>query len=97
MDIRFHRRVQSDLNEALAYYRGVSATLGDDFYDEFSAGIAKVRANPRICHFDSCGLRRCHLERFPFHFLYDFRLGYIRGWVLRHDKRKPGFGTTRFE
>jgi toxin ParE1/3/4 len=96
VEIRFHRRVQSDLNEALAYYREISATLADDFFDEFSGGVAKVRANPGVCHFDACGLRRCNLERFPYHFLYDLRQGYVRVWVLRHEKRKPEFGTGRF-
>jgi toxin ParE1/3/4 len=95
VEIRFHRRVQSDLNEALAYYRDVSVTLADDFFDEFTRGIAKVRANPKTCHFDACGLRRCNPERFPYHFLYDLRQGYVRVWVLRHEKRKPEFGMGR--
>ena len=96
MQIRYHRRVQIDLNSALRYYDDISDTLADDFYIEFMAGIAKVLENPKISHFDSTGLRRCNFERFPFHFLYDHRLGYIRVWVLRHDKRKPTFGTKRF-
>lgn len=96
MEIRYHRRVQSDLNGALSYYQEASESLAVDFYEEFLAGISKVIDNPKIYHFDSCGLRRCNLERFPYHFLYDLRLGHIRVWVLRHDRRKPSFGMRRF-
>lgn len=96
MEIRYHRLVQSDLNGAIAYYENVSESLADDFHDEFWSGIAKVLENPKICHFDSSGLRRCNLERFPYHFLYDIRLAYVRVWVLRHDHRKPSFGLKRF-
>jgi len=84
------------VNAALAYYREISPDLAESFYQEFLAGIAKVVENPKTFHFDACGLRRCNLERFPFHFLYDIRSGHIRVWVLRHDKRRPGFGTARF-
>lgn len=97
MEIRYHRRVQTDLNEALGYYAEASDQLGEDFYREFIAGISKVLDNPKISHFDPCGLRRCNLERFPYHFLYDLKLGFIRVWVLRHDRRRPSFGTKRFQ
>jgi plasmid stabilization system protein ParE len=97
VEIRYHFRVQSDLNGAMAFYREASGSLADDFYDEFFAGIHKVRDHPKIGHFDPCGLRRCNLEKFPFHFLDDIQPGYIRVWVLRHDKRQPGFGTKRFK
>ncbi|MCB1087944.1 MAG: hypothetical protein KDM63_12915 [Verrucomicrobiae bacterium] len=96
VEVRYHRRVQSDLNEALSYYGDISSSLADDFFKEFLAGIAKVAANPGICHFDACGLRRCQFARFPFHFLYDLNGGHLRVWVLRHDRRRPGFGTNRF-
>ena len=96
VEVRYHRKVQADLNTAISYYRGISEALADDFYEEFLAGIAKILENPKICHFGSCGLRRCNLGRFPYHFLYDLKPGYIRVWVLRHDRRKPSFGTSRF-
>ena len=97
MEIRYHRKVQADLNSAVDYYDEASAHLADDFYNEFMAGISKVIDNPKICHFDFAGLRRCNLDRFPYHFLYDLRHGYIRVWVFRYDRRKPSFGTRRFK
>ncbi len=96
VDTRFHRRVQADLNEILTKYRDVSDGLEDDFFAEFRIVIEKAGANPRFFHFDASGLRRCNLERFPYHFLYDIRDGGVRIWVVRHDHRNPRFGLQRF-
>lgn len=48
VDLRFYRRVQTDLNEILAKYRDVSGELEDDFFAEFRTGIEKTCANPRF-------------------------------------------------
>jgi len=93
---RFHRRVQADLNGILDKYHAISDELGDDFFAEFRIGIGKACSNPRFYHFDSSGLRRCNLDRFPYHFLYDIHSASIRIWVVRHDHRNPGFGLRRF-
>lgn len=96
MEARFHKRVQADLDAVLVRYYGVSHQLGDDFFAEFQIGITKAVENPRYFHFDRSGLRRCNLERFPYHFLYDIRGASIRIWVLRHNRRNPKFGLKRF-
>ncbi len=97
MEVRFHKRVQSDLDEILEKYYAISDELGDDFFAEFQMGVEKASGNPMFFHFDESGLRRCNLDRFPYHFLYDVREQYVRIWVLRHDHRRPGYGTKRFE
>ena len=96
MEPRFHRLVQKDLNEILDRYSEVSTQLADDFFAELKLGISKACENPRFYHFDSSGLRRCNLDRFPYHFLYDLRDGTVRIWVVRHDRRNPRFGLRRF-
>jgi plasmid stabilization system protein ParE len=96
VEAKFHRRVQGDLDEILRKYHGVSHQLGEDFFAEFQIGIKKAVENPRSFHFDRSGLRRCNLDRFPYHFLYDLRGEYIRIWVLRHNRRNPEFGLKRF-
>ncbi|MBX3746288.1 MAG: type II toxin-antitoxin system RelE/ParE family toxin [Verrucomicrobiae bacterium] len=96
MEARFHRRVQSDLNGIIKRYDAVSTQLGDDFFAEFQVGLKRVLKEPRHFHFDSSGLRRYNLERFPYHLLYDIRSDYVRVWVLRHHRRHPSFGVTRF-
>ena len=96
MEVRFHKRVQTDLNTILSRYYEFKDELGEDFYAEFIGGVKIASKNPRYYHFDDCGLRRCNLERFPFHFLYDVHDGTVRIWVLRHDKRKSTYGLKRF-
>lgn len=96
MEVRFHRRVQADVDEILRKYNEISRQLGEDFFAEFQIGIGKVVENPRRFHFDRSGLRRCNLDRFPYHFLYDIHGEHIRIWVLRHERRHPNFGLERF-
>jgi hypothetical protein len=96
VEARFHRQVQGDLDQILRKYYAVSPQLGDDFFAEFQIGVRKAVDNPGLFHFDRSGLRRCNLERFPYHFLYDIRGQSLRIWVLRHNRRNPGFGLKRF-
>ena len=96
MEARFHRRVQADLDGILKKYDQISPQLRDDFFAEFQVEIGKAIENPRYFHFDRSGLRRCNLDRFPYHFLYDIREEYIRIWVLRHNRRDPSLGLKRF-
>lgn len=92
----FHRRVRADLAEILDKYDAISDVLGDDFFAEFQIAVQMVCVNPQFYHFDASGLRRCNLQRFPYHFLYDIQSELLRIWVLRHDHRHPNFGTRRF-
>ena len=62
----------------------------------FRSESGKLSRTPRYFHFDRSGLRRCNLDRFPYHFLYDIRGEHIRIWVLRHNRRHPDFGLKRF-
>ena len=96
MEARFHRSVQGDLDAILRQYYRVSHQLGEDFFAEFQIGVRKALSNPQYFHFDRSGLRRCNLDRFPFHFLHDIRGIYIRIWVVRHNRRNPAFGLKRF-
>jgi plasmid stabilization system protein ParE len=94
--LKFHKRVRLDLDEILQGYYKISEHLGDDFFAEFRLGLDKVAQNPGHFHFDRSGLRRCNLERFPYHFLYDIRGDEVRIWVLRHNRRDPNLGLKRF-
>ena len=92
MRVRFHRRVQADLDAILEKYDEVSPELAEGFFGEFQPGLLKVAENPRFFHFDACGLRRCNFD----HFLYDIRGDYARVWVIRHNRRNPSWGLKRF-
>jgi hypothetical protein len=62
-------------------YYDISFQLGEDFFSEFKIGLAKVSENPRFFHFDPTGLRRCNLERFPYHFfMISVRIAFAFGY-----------------
>ena len=96
MAIIYHHQIKRDLRAALAYYDAEGGSrLGDRFFDEVEATVARVNENPQGCHFAADGLRRAGLDSFPYHFLYEEDGGRVWFLVLRHDKQHPHFGVMR--
>ena len=96
MHIIYHEQIRRDLRAALAYYDAEGGDrLGDRFFEEVEATIARVSENPQGCHFAADGLRRAALVSFPYHFLYEEGAGGVRFLVLRHDMQHPRFGLRR--
>jgi hypothetical protein len=66
MDIVYHQQIRRDLRAALAYYDAEGGRrLGDRFFDEVEATVARVNENPQGYHFAADGLRRAGLDSFP--------------------------------
>ena len=96
MDLTFHRLVQQDLRTVLSYYQSVGGdALADRFFDELTALVAKVAAQPTMFHPLEGGLRRANLANFPFHLVYRERVGTVRILVLRHHRQHPVTGAHR--
>jgi plasmid stabilization system protein ParE len=98
VNYRYHRLVQRDVNDAVAYYEEhASDAVADGFFEELLAAIEEAAENPTRHHFlaGSKKLRRANLKRFPFHFLYEIRSGTIYIVVVRHHRRHPRFGMRR--
>jgi len=93
--IRFHPRVQLDLQDAYAYYASISERLAEDFWNEISDSIKRIESNPEAHHFNSPGIRRCNLKRFPYNILFVIMRDRIRIGVVRHNSRNPSFGVRR--
>lgn len=96
MDIVYHHQIKRDLRTALAYYDAEGGSrLGDRFFDEVEAAVARVNENPKGCHFAADGVRRAELDSFPYHFLYEEDGSRVWFLVLRHDRQHPRFGLRR--
>jgi hypothetical protein len=96
MRLIYHRHVQHDVSAVLAYYDEVGGSeLGDAFYAEFMAYVAKVCENPTRFHPVDRGLRRANLDRFPYHFLLRLEATAVRILVLRHHQRDAAYGRQR--
>jgi plasmid stabilization system protein ParE len=96
MAIIYHRLIKRDLRAALAYYDAEGGSrLGDRFFEEVEATVARVSVNPQGCHFVAVGLRRAALNSFPYHFLYEEDGSRVWFLVFRHDRQHPHFGLSR--
>lgn len=95
MHIIRHPKLAEDIRETALHYAQISERVLSSFWSELESVIASIEKNPRSHHYDSCGLRRANLRRFPYHILYDIEDDSIFMVVFRHDRRLPSFGTKR--
>ncbi len=95
MEVVYHPLVRGDAEEALTYYRKISARLAAEFYAELRDTIDRASENPFRFHQADQGFRRANLKRFPYHVLYEIRAESIRVMLVRHNKRHPQYGLPR--
>ena len=98
MTLVYHPAVQADFNEALDYYEAAGEHLADRFEAEFKSAIVAVKSGPRRFPFylRSRLYRRVRLKNFPFVVIYREHAGSVRVTVLKHEKRHPRFGLSRW-
>lgn len=94
MEVIYHPQVRGDVEEALNYYRGISAQLGDEFHAELRDTINRAAENPLRFHPVDQGFRRANLKRFPYHVL-ETRPNRVRVMLVRHNKRHPQYVLPR--
>ena len=95
MRLTFHPAVRKDLRGILDYYDKRSESAGNRFYEAFDEARQRIKMAPKHCHLlDHCR-RRCDLETFPYHLVFEIRDDEVLVTVLRHNNRHPGFGLRR--
>lgn len=95
----YHPSVRRDLGSILNYYeREAGDALADRFFDTFMESVKDAESHPERFHPAAEGspFRRARIPGFPHHFLFRETSYGIRVSVVRHDKRRPDFGTRRF-
>lgn len=95
MHIIRHPKLAADIREASVHYAGISARVLSSFWGELEAIVTSIEKNPRSHHYDTCGLRRANMKRFPYHILYEVEDNAVLMVVFRHDMRHPSYGTRR--
>jgi plasmid stabilization system protein ParE len=95
MNVDFHPLVKRDLREILDYYDARSDVAGDRFFAEFEEAVRRILDAPMRCHPLDTQRRRCNLHKFPHHLVFEIEGDVVWITVLRHDKRRPGFGLRR--
>lgn len=98
MTFTFHPSVQDDFNEAIAYYEDVAGeSVADRFETEIRETLAGIATNPRRFPFygSNRALRRARPKSFPFVIVYREVPDGVRVLVIKHERRRQGFGVRR--
>lgn len=96
MNLRFYRLVQDEVNDAMEYYEQMGGIkLAGKFYDEVMLSVTAAVSTPERFHPTGARFRRANLKYFPYHLLYEIRPEHTFVTVVKHNRRRPSFGTRR--
>lgn len=95
MSLRYHRAAEAELDDALAFYAGVHASLSVALLHDVEAGERAIREQPQAWRQISGGLRVFWLRRFPFGLIYHVSGQDITVYAVAHMRRKPGYWRSR--
>lgn len=97
MNVRVLDVAQRELDEAISYYNGQVAGLGDAFLLEVVAAIERIRQFPEGWHPLSEHVRRCRLRRFPYGLIYQPDKNEVIIVAVAHSHRRPSYWRDRLK
>jgi plasmid stabilization system protein ParE len=92
VDLIFHPNAAQDARSVASHYAAISSGLEQRFWNELDLALDAIASFPSSQHYDPSDFR---LKRFPYHVLFEERLGYLRVMVIRHHHRNPAYGLRR--
>lgn len=96
MKVALHPGAERDLEEAAAFYaREGSPALAARFLAEFERIATLLLANPGLGTPRARGRLSFPITEFPYTVIYRERPAGIRVLVVKHDRRRPGYGGSR--
>lgn len=96
MRISLHPGAERDVAEAAAFYeREGSPALAARFIAEFKRVSLLLLDNPGFGAARGGGRRSFSTKDFPYAVIYRPTADGVRVLVVKHDKRRPGFGSSR--
>lgn len=96
MKVLLHPAAERDVFEAAAFYeREGSPALAARFVAEFKRVSMLLADHPEIGSPRGNGRRGLAMRIFPYTIVYRASLAEIKILVVKHDSRRPGYGTTR--
>lgn len=91
-----HSDVEAEVDDAMAYYERRRSGLGLEFQDELAIAFERIRSGPRRHPRDgNTAFRKCFLKRFPYTVYFQEFDDYIWIAAVSHQKRKPGYWSSR--
>ena len=95
MNLHFELHAQQELDDAVAYYDGVSMRLGNHFIEEVERVISQILNFPKACPELSPSTRRCRIKRFPYGVIYRVGKDEIEIIAVMHFSREPNYWVDR--
>lgn len=95
MKSRFHEAADAELSEAVAYYDGKAAGLGDRFLAEVKAATRYIERYPEIAPIIDEGVRAKVLVRFPYSLMYVVEEHELYIVAVAHQSKRPGYWADR--
>jgi toxin ParE1/3/4 len=95
-DYSFLAEEETEYLEAIRFYEGQRAGLGDALILEFERVIGLAIEKPsawKLVH--PSGIRRIGLSRFPYSIFYRLFQNAIQITAFAHHRRRPGYWLTR--
>lgn len=95
MKSRFHEAADSELSEAVAYYDGKAAGLGDRFLAEVKAATRYIEQYPEIAPIIEEGVRAKVLVKFPHSLMYVVEEHELYIVAVAHQSKRPAYWADR--
>ena len=95
MNVRFLTLAQQEVDDAVAWYDGQAARLGQEFLDELDRAVRRALAFPMSCPEIEPGVRRCLLARFPYGLIYGVDRETVAVVAVAHLHREPRYWVDR--
>nr|WP_316641167.1 type II toxin-antitoxin system RelE/ParE family toxin [uncultured Roseateles sp.] len=96
MKVALHPAAERDIHEAAAFYeREGSPKVAARFVAEFKRLATLLLEHPEIGSPRSKGRRGFSMAVFPYTVIYRASADEIKILVVKHDRKRPGFGASR--
>ena len=96
MRVTLHPAAERDMEEAAEFYaREGSAVLAARFVSEFKKLCALLVEQPEVGSPRSAGRRGLCMNVFPYTVIYRAGTDEIKILVVKHDRKRPGYGSSR--
>jgi plasmid stabilization system protein ParE len=96
MKVTLHPGAEKDIEEAAAFYeREASPVLAARFVAEFKRLSKLLVEHPDIGSSRARGRRGFSMSVFPYTVIYRANADEIRVLVVKHDRKRPGYGGAR--
>jgi len=95
MDVEFHPAALREVEDAQAWYAERSLIAASAFLRELSIAVQRIRQDPHRYPVGQAGTRRILLDRFPFTIHYRVRSETLNIVAVAHQKRRPGYWSSR--